>query len=488
MPGWLGLNQVLLNLGQDAIDELTTLQSQYEQLQDQLEQMANQQAQQQLQIEQQAATIERLQQHENVLHALFESKPQQRFFWKDRESNYLGASQLFIEDAGLPSVEQIVGKTDFEMCWLGQADGFRADDAAVINQGIALINYEEAQERSDGSYVWLRTSKVPLRNREGDIIGVFGAYEDITDIKQTEVTLQRVRQQSQEFEQHSHTLEQEVYARTKDLEQAQKFLQLVMDTLPLAIFWKDVDSNMIGCNQHFLAAAGLTSFEQIAGKSGDQMPWTAEEDAWYRECDRRVMRSNKPELGIIESLERANGEQAWLETNKVPLHDPDGNVIGILGTFQDITERQKAADELCQLNIKLRQAKEDADAASQAKSEFLAKMSHELRTPLNGVLGYAQILKRSSALQQKEQHGIEVIHRCGEHLLDLINEILDLAKIEARKLEISPTPIHFLHFWRPLLRCAVCELRSKALIYVMRFWANCPPVWNLMRNACAKFY
>ncbi|MFB2978041.1 ATP-binding protein [Microseira sp. BLCC-F43] len=120
------------------------------------------------------------------------------------------------------------------------------------------------------------------------------------------------------------------------------------------------------------------------------------------------------------------------------------------------TELEQRVEER---TVELKHAKEAADNANQAKSEFLANMSHELRTPLNGILGYAQILARSKALPDKELHEVNVIHQCGSHLLTLINDILDLSKIEARKLELAPTAIHFPSFLLGVVE--ICRIRAE---------------------------
>ena len=104
-----------------------------------------------------------------------------------------------------------------------------------------------------------------------------------------------------------------------------------------------------------------------------------------------------------------------------------------------------------------------ADSANQAKSEFLANMSHELRTPLNGILGYAQILKRSEPLTQKGQNGVDIIYQCGSHLLNLINDILDLSKIEARKLELHPTAIHLPSFLQSVIEINRIRAEQKGI-------------------------
>ena len=114
-------------------------------------------------------------------------------------------------------------------------------------------------------------------------------------------------------------------------------------------------------------------------------------------------------------------------------------------------------------------AKEQADAANQAKSEFLANMSHELRTPLNGILGYAQILNRSeSLLARKERDGVNVIYQCGSHLLTLINDILDIAKIEARKLELTPTPLHLPSLIQSVVELFQLRVNEKGIEFIYR--------------------
>jgi signal transduction histidine kinase/DNA-binding NarL/FixJ family response regulator len=163
------------------------------------------------------------------------------------------------------------------------------------------------------------------------------------------------------------------------------------------------------------------------------------------------------------------------------------NELGVLaGSFnkmarqlqESFTALEKTNEDLeqrvAQRTMELQEAKEAADAANSAKSEFLANMSHELRTPLNGILGYAQILERSPTMVAKDLRGIDIIRQCSTHLLTLINDILDLSKIEARKLELCPSEFHFPSFLQGIAEISQVRAEQKRLAFVHQVSPDVP--------------
>ena len=127
----------------------------------------------------------------NLLRSVIDTSPV-RVFWKDRDSRFLGCNSLFAKDAGFDRPDELIGKTDFEMAWMDQAELYRADDRMVMQSDTVKLSYDEPQTTPDGRQIWLRTSRVPLRNESnGEIIGVLGIYEDITERKLAENALRR---------------------------------------------------------------------------------------------------------------------------------------------------------------------------------------------------------------------------------------------------------------------------------------------------------
>ena len=244
---------------------------------------------------------------------------------------------------------------------------------------------------------------------------------------------QRVEERTKELVVSNDKLKKENKERViaeNNLKETSQMIMTVIESIPQNVFWKDKDSVYLGCNKNFSVVAGLNHPDDIIGKNDYDLPWKKSESDSYVADDRRVMLENKAEYNIHETI-TVNEKEVHVETNKVPLHDFNGNVIGILGTYQDITLRINFENEIMA-------AKEAAEKANNAKSDFLSHMSHELRTPLNAILGFAQLLEMDvSASEEQKKSNINEIISAGNHLLILINEVLDLAKIESSEIDLE---------------------------------------------------
>ncbi len=135
-----------------------------------------------------------------------------------------------------------------------------------------------------------------------------------------------------------------------ELQRSQQLFQFAIDNIPHSVFWKDRNSVYLGCNRNFAEDAGVGEPENIIGKSDYDLPWTKEETQWFREYDKRVMDSGVPKLNIIETQVQADGKLFWLNTNKIPLRDGESNVMGIFGTYENITARKQVEEDLKKLN------------------------------------------------------------------------------------------------------------------------------------------
>ncbi len=169
-----------------------------------------------------------------------------------------------------------------------------------------------------------------------------------------------------------------------------------------------------------------------------------------------LLRASDEVTDFESEVVRADGRRVWITESVRAVRDAQGRVERLDGVAVDVTAQRETARAL-------QAAKEEADAASRAKSQFLASMSHELRTPLNGILGYTQILGRDSGLSVRQRAGLDVIQQSADHLLALINDVLDLAKIEARRLELHPTDFDLPEFVRGVAQFFAPRAREKGL-------------------------
>ncbi len=230
-------------------------------------------------------------------------------------------------------------------------------------------------------------------------------------------------------------LEKEVGER----EQAQVYFQSLVENVPVMVYRRDLEGRVTFCNR--LGAKWLSEVfgfpenpaDMIGiGYEGFEGIATPEEIARIKEADREVTQTGR----FIErefKFERRDRPSVWVHTIRTPVLAPGGAITGVQYVSWDVTKEKEAADTL-------KQAKEAAESANAAKSEFLANMSHEIRTPMNAILGFSELLRTQMAAS-KDRNYLDAITSSGRTLLTLINDILDLSKIEAGKLELQYEPV-----------------------------------------------
>lgn len=222
-------------------------------------------------------------------------------------------------------------------------------------------------------------------------------------------------------------LESKIEERTKALAQNEKKYRMVVENVAEVIFQTDAQGLWVFLNRSWEDVTGFTLEESIGHNFIDFVYPDDRARNWelFEPLVKREKEYCRHEIRYLTK----NGGFRWIEVFARLGLDENDQIVGTYGTLQDVTERRKAEDEIMT-------ARMEADQANQAKSEFLSRMSHELRTPLNSILGFAQLLDMG-VLNSSQRKGVNHILKSGKHLLDLINEVLDIARIESGRLSLS---------------------------------------------------
>ena len=238
----------------------------------------------------------------------------------------------------------------------------------------------------------------------------------------------------------------------RELKESKAIYDSLVENLPIKVFRKNRDGEIVFGNKQYCKELGFP-LEELIGKTDFDLfePSLAEK---YTSDDRWVLQTGLPFHSVEEHPGRDN-KVAYVEVLKAPVTNSQGRRVGIQGMFWDVSGKKAAEDAL-------RQAKEIAEAASQAKSDFLANVSHEIRTPMNGILGMAELLL-DSYLDKDQREFVQMIQYSGQSLMTLINDILDFSKIEAGKLELASSSFDIREQLGETLRTLAIRAHAKRL-------------------------
>ena len=329
---------------------------------------------------------------------LMENVPE-RIYFKDRACRFTRVNRAMAQLFGCHDPAQLIGKCDFDFFSGEHALQACLDEHQLMQQQIPIWSNEEKETWPDGRETWVLSTKLPLRDRKGSIVGTFGISRDITERKKAQ----------------------------RALEESVSLVNATLEATADGILVVDRNGRVVSHNQRLLdlwrippslAAAGKDAaiLNHVAGQLRDPQAFRQGVERVYAEPDRETS----------EVLEFTDG-RVFERTSRPRRIGPE--IVGTVWSFRDITERKLTEQALLY-------AKEQAEAASRAKSEFLANMSHEIRTPMNGVIGMNGLLLDTDLTAEQREYA-DTARRSGEALLTVVNDILDFSKIEAGKLQIE---------------------------------------------------
>ncbi len=266
---------------------------------------------------------ETLEKERRLLRAVVDNIPDQ-IFVHDRECRFVLNNLSDAHVIGVNDPALLQGKSDMDFYPPELAARYQENDRQVMETDQPLVVEEEPSVTASGQKRWVNAIKVPFHDNQGNVIGLVGIARDVTKRKLAEDELFKSRQ----------------------------MLQLVVENIPMLVYWKDNNLVYMGCNQAFASQMGLASPADIVGKTDFDLPWKASAPQ-FREEEQQIILTDSPTLGVEESSFRPGSAQVWGRTNKIPLHDRDGKVIGLLVTSEDITERRLAEQEIEKANEKL---------------------------------------------------------------------------------------------------------------------------------------
>lgn len=384
-------------------------------------------------------------------------------YWKDSSFKYAGINSRFAKDIGLPA-EAILGRFDQDIYQdLKQARLIANVDRSVMQSGLPRLNEHLSYQMNNGNTRQIEVSRLPIIDEHQHSIGVLGVYSDVTDRVEAQKSLH----------QHHRLLASIYTTQLRYFSQADKsdvFATLLQELLSLT-----------ESEYGFIGKTCYTPEGKIYLKT-----FAITDISWNEET--RLLYQSKAKEGLefhnLETLFGYTLKTGELVLSNDPANDPRAKgipaghppltrylgipitvrdqLVGMVGianradgydqalvdflrpmltTCANLITAIDNADAIAETQVQLIQAKNSAESASRAKTEFLSRMSHELRTPMNAILGFTRLLKEFHAEEEEPREFLEEIDRAGHHLMVLINEVLDLERIESGRIELANVPV-----------------------------------------------
>lgn len=366
-----------------------------------------------------------LEDERNLLRTLIDNIPDMIYI-KDRQGHFLTCNKHMLDTLKLHSLEQLQGKTNFDLFPKDLAEKYSNDEFQVLQSGSSLLACNETSVDKDGNIIQQLSTKVPLKDYSDQIIGLVGIGRNITHLKETEFKLQEqadflkeanilLEERQEEIEQQSHKLAEQ----NSILENERNLLRTLIDCMPDFVYIKDKESRFITANKSTIKVMKARSLKNLEGKTDFDFYGKDVAQPFYDD-EQKIIKEGKPMLNKEELGFDYDGNERIISTSKVPFYDPEGNILGIVGVGRDITDSkgvqeklERQAENLQEINKLLEERQAEINKQSDFVTEQNKKLEEEknlLRALIDSMPDFIFVKDSQSRFITANNRMLEVLH------------------------------------------------------------------------------
>lgn len=382
----------------------------------------------------------------HLLYTLIDNMPD-FIYLKDKDSKFIVANQKIMEVHGLQSREQLIGKSDHDFYPRELADKYLSNEQAIIRTGKPLINHEEKSLDEKGNEIYLSTTKIPLHDADGTIIGIVGIGRDITGKRNAEEKqlvhseqLQHINVLLEEKQEEIQQQSEELAAQTENLRVANQELEklsVAVSETDNVVIILDAEGNLEWVNNSFTRVYGYT-LDQFTEERGNNI----QEGSHHPDIGDILARCRDSGKTIRYQTEAKNkeGNVIWTQSTLTPVLNADGQIIRFVAVDTDITAVKKAQDVVNTQKAEIESKRDQLEKANITKDKFFSIIAHDLKNPFHSIMGFTDLLLKNydDFEDTKKQEFLGLINESSQYANNLLDNLLHWSRTQTERIKYSP--------------------------------------------------